>query len=710
MFISSDNASSLSPATGESPNWIDLFDQGNYLDLAQHGPEDEWRTHAARGLIGLYQRALTALGDFTVSEEARFYRAVIAWLSGDDHYALSELSSIRSPRAQKLSSLIAKPKITVLAQLPGHWQCSDPKFEIYRFGYGKEDQQNQPYSNIHNYYSKTKYPDFFVSMRYEHMDIPPNVYELNCPLLGVVADYSVHIHSSYESAKLFDETIVAGGVEWRDMLGITSKRVSTFPKLYPIPKGLRTLSAAPRSIDFFLSGNIVSPYYPEKARLLHLLLEEQINLKCVAGYVDQYLGYLEDTKISLSYVQHSDGMPTRALESLAQGSAVMVQRDCPLLLWCGEEEGLVAYQSESDFVSGVRKILNNWELFEQRAKRGAMIVRDEFLEGKIVSENLRFLTFLASNAYAPREPRDSQDLMQKECMFFRGSNPQRKIRDRRLEINLGRFETLADSLKDENTYLDTARELVLDYGVAVYAPATLCHIDSQYANHKIRKALDIYREGMDRFPKSLMLLFNFCRAAFHFGAPRDVSDAIQRGSSAFKSAANEWRVALEHDCFPYDFFPMYFNYRRYLDLVTSSYAKDESVEKSLIEIVLASLSSYLGVYTHGLEFADQSVRLDPEFPYYQLRLATELIGVGGINNYQRAGQLLESLIGRSYLFMEAYDQWRLLVAEGNYISANAERIKAKMERAKEQVVFAEQETLRGAALRLPSPRFYSFKL
>ena len=93
------------------------FARGDYHAVAATGPADRWETHAALALCGNITPALEALRGFDCAE-ARFYEGVAHWLAGDEDAAMRRLENCEGAHARNLRALIAKPQISVLAQLP----------------------------------------------------------------------------------------------------------------------------------------------------------------------------------------------------------------------------------------------------------------------------------------------------------------------------------------------------------------------------------------------------------------------------------------------------------------------------------------------------------------------------------------------------------------------------------------------------------------
>lgn len=568
----------------------ELFAAGNYTTVAMAGSPERWETYAAMGLIGKTQAAIDGLSRFD-HPEARFYSAVASWMDGDETTAARILEKISTPHAKNLLALIRKPKIHVLAQLP--WTRKPPhdlltaaardgKFKIQNISFHSQDLPNEPDADIRTFYNSQKPPDFYICQMVEWHVIPPNLQQLPCPILGATADYDVHTQTVYPWLWAFDELMIAGQTEWQDVRRLAPVPVSTFPKLYGIADTLPPIPSGPREIDVFLSGTVIHPYHPDKGRLLHQILRmpDHIKILFIDGFIvpNAYNMILGHSKVSFTYVRHSDGTVTRGLEALSMGCAVVVQKDSVLTLYAGEEEGVLTYQSEADnLVFAIRRILDNWPEFEQRARRGAEIIRREFALSRVASQYLRFLTFLAAKPRSQRKMQPAEQLDQKRTVLCKGWLPGglavlRNMRER----NLARWQARLETEASPRLVIDMARELVLEY-----AAAALAKNSPSADNQLLTQAFSLYRTGLARFPQSLALRFNLIRTALHFGQPTDVKEALQLAEETLGMPASSFKIDVMEDVFPYDFFSTFFNYRKYFDLITESLVEGTPVNPPL---------------------------------------------------------------------------------------------------------------------------------
>jgi len=643
---------------------IDLFRLGAYTNVALIGSQDYWQTYAANGLIGKTKEAIEGLEKFDCLD-AKFYRAVSYWIDGDDIKAQEILQNIPTQHAQNLLNLINKPQIQVLAQLPSNRSAPhdilgasahDKKFQVRNISFHPDDLQNQPYADIHTFYNPQTPPDFYACMMVEWHLIPPNLQELPCPILGQTGDYDLHIQAVYPWLQLFDEFIVTDHTEWNDVTKLVRVPVSTFPKSFGLSVDLPPIPKLSRDIDVFVSGTTLHPYHPDKVELYHQVLRiPNINPFFVNGFMSkqQYYDLLSRSKLCFTHVRHSGATPTRGLEALSMGSVVAVKKDCVLQLFAGEQEGIIAYDHD-DLTTAIQTVLFRWSEFEAAAQRGAKLIRSEFALPKVASQYLRFLTFIAAK---PREKRHIQpigNLYQKRSILQKGWLPGGKglLREIRNQ-NLIRWNKQKINEATPSLLIDMARELVLGYVHENENPNKRININL------LNEALEIYQEGLQKFPNSLVLRFNFIRVSLHFGQPKDVAKALELAEETVTMRFSDWQIDLMDDIFPWDIFNQFFDYRKYFDLINEVIANDRHNYDSLIETILASIYFYLANNTENrnqcIEYLSHAASLNPDFAYFVLSYAEQLVTRNQANDLDIAEVILLKLANNSLLFVEAYE-------------------------------------------------------
>ncbi|NER39838.1 MAG: hypothetical protein F6J93_38885 [Oscillatoria sp. SIO1A7] len=678
----------------------DWFARGNYSAVAMAGHSDKWQTYAALGLIGKTEMAIKGLSQFDC-QEARFYSAVASWINADESTAINILETIPTPHAQNLLKLIRKTKISVLAQLP--WlrggpqdlltgAAKDPKFDIRNISFHPQDIRNKPNADIHQFYNPQQPPDFYLCAMVEWHIIPPNIQELPCPILGQTSDFDLHIQAVQPWLQVFDEVITTDQTEWQDVSRLVDVPVSTFPKSFGIPTGLPPLTRAQRDIDVFVSGTTLHPYHFDKAELYHQVLQiPKINFFSINGFTSEYYQLLSQSKVTFTYVRHPGATPTRGLDALSMGCAIAVPKDCVLQLYVGEQEGVVPYEMEN-LDRTVNRILVNWSEFEQRAQRGAEIIRQEFTLERVASQYLRFMTFLAAKPREQRKIKLIQHLSQKRSILHKGWLPKKpKVLAQIRKSNLACWQAQLEKKASSHLLIDMARELVLGYADSVKTNKNSTNPDL------LQQALEIYQTVLKRFPKCLVLRCNFIRTALHFGTPQQVSQALEVLGETLEYPTSHWQIDIMEDVFSWDFFNIFFDYRKYLDLVSENLMgaiSFDSVCEQLIKLIFASLYYYQGRYSGELEDFKEAFNLDSEFPYYKFWYAQALVQRGEPEDVKLAESLLVELVENSIVFVEAYYLLKQLQVTARSIGSHLDRLTQIVKRSQRQHIFLEDVGLK----------------
>ena len=651
------------------------FDVGDYAGVALHGTPEDWRYYAALGLIGKTREAQEGLQQFE-GDAVRFYEAVTCWIGGEDVEAMRLLTPLTLPHAQNLLALIRKPVLRVLTQWPANrlppldllnGAQHDARFEVRNVSFHPDDIPNQPGADIQGWYDTRTPPDFYTCLMAEWHLLPPNLSLLPCPILAATADYDVHLQTVLPWLRVFDELIVSSQTEWGDVYPLTSAPVSSFPKLVGVSETLPALKGVERRSDVFFSGTVQHPYHPDKARLLQQVMEmSDLRIHIINGFVEleDYYALLGDTRVCYAYVRHPGAMATRGLEALSMGCAVAVQRECVLTLWAGENEGVLTYDlNAGDLPAAIRRVLAEWPLFAERARRGAEIIRNEFRLSRVASQYLRFLTYLAARP-RPHGSRPIARPQQKRKTMWGGWTPRDPaVRERMLAniLNAAMPFFAAEETAPLAVYLDATRELVFEYG----AQKLHDRRTAPPSHEMIDTAWSLFQTALQAYPDSLVLRFNAMRTGVHFGTPEQRQEALRLARETVERPLETWQLSPMDDVYAWDFFAEEFHFRAYVDLNMEHHKTGRSVEAEQKALILASLWNYLGqAEADGRAAFAESTRLDPEFALYGLRYARALLQHGEEADVARAGALLAAAADGTPVCTEAFALLAPLVAEG----------------------------------------------
>ena len=649
---------------------VEEFCDGNFVAVALGKQTGSWRHFAAQGLIANSQPALQGLARFS-NPEARFYSGVASWIAGDEASAQRALETVDLPEARRLLELISLPRIDVLAQIPaGSSQyvpdfssCAEARFRIKNIGVhtgnGTTHSRIAPGTDVRVFVSGDFHPAFYLCREIEWQALPANLHMLECPVFGHTEDYDIHLQAALPLFGLFDQVVTCGSYEWRDLSRMLPAPVCTFPKAYGLHKGMPDPGNKKRDIDVFLSGTIFHPYHPDKAKLVNGLLDRldpSLNVKVVSNHLPpaEYFDLLGRTKICLPYVRFDGSMPTRGLESLAMGNALILQKGCSLSSYFGEDDGVFVcdYWSE-ELPALIEKVSKNWSTIAPQVERGARRVRDEFSMQKVASQYLRFLTVMA--AIVPK--RDKQPvgpLEKKRSVISVGWSHDS-------DFYLESLAEMAHAFEDAAAFTPTAindfaREVLL-FHVASADPEIVNKLRAWgrwpvSAPEFLGKALDLFRSGVEMFPRCLALQFNLMRVLHHFGDSQ--GKASEKADAIASSQETNWDIGPLDDVLPYDFYPDHFNYRAYFDLGVKVLGEKGGTDPGFLRIIRASAAHYASMAGGPVDCARSAVELDPDFPLYSLDLTRRLASVK--DSRPEAAEILAALAGGDIIPLRAWDE------------------------------------------------------
>lgn len=687
---------------------VAAFEKGNFTRVILKGSPEEWQWHAALGLIGRTDEALSGLARFG-NPEARFYEGVALWMAGDDVEAKRVLATVRTAHAQQLLRLISKSRIRVLSMLPSdgfgphltlRGALTDPKFDISNCTSADDLFPESKGWIARNF--RFQPPDFFVCQMIEWFQIPGLLTSLECPTIGHTSDFDLHIQGLYHWLNAFDEILVSDHDEHDAVVPLTKVPVSVFPKVFSCPASLPQPLRREREFDVFLSGTLFHPWHPDKARLLQELLGvDGLRLLGFNGYLpeDQYYEALSRSRICVAYYRRDGGMLTRAIESAAMGCVTMVPQGSVVNLFTEPRGVLVEYETSGDgIVRCVKAVLEQYDKYEQIAWKGASSIRQELAHGRVGSQYMRFCTYLAARPRQLRQAIAPRDLNQRHLVILKGWRPaggdpkgMRKlaaanIRQWRRSLHAApdkRFAALNNILRERLLmYLHLlAFSRLAD---STTDPLKLERSDFPRPGVRARLIGDL-RQACAEFPDRLVLTSNYLRAAIHIGSDLQLADARQFLMATLARPASYWQVNPLDDVLSYDIFPLCFNYRSYLDTVVECLCCRQSSSELLVNLILASLFYYRARLLGTIDDAQTATRLDPAFPFFALEYGKLLSLSAAVEDRQEAIRVLVPLVETTMVASEA---WAVL-CRLEY-DRHAYLLAARVKRIQDGLIAAEQ--------------------
>ena len=643
----------------------DWFASGNFCGAAIL---EGWQGEAASGLMGNLDKAITGL-QFSETDEQLFYLGASLWIAGNEIDALEALRRSSFPAAEHLVKLICKPQINVAAM--SVWEdedFQDPKFRVQKTGLSRtrmdETGQRIPDNRVleNPFLSVTEAlsyePDFFFAHMIEWHALPFDLHQLRCPTFGTTSDIDLHIQNNAPWMPAFDEVITAGPEEWGKARMLRSGPTCIFPKLFGLDAELlRPLNQYERDIDLFISGTTFSPYHPDKAALMReLMLADGLQIRAINGFLDpqKYHDEMARSKIAFTYVRHPGSMPSRGIDALGCGCAVLVQKGSALTLYGDHNEGIYTYHP-GQLVTGLQALVQDWPRVSSQARRGAELMRRDFSKEKCISQFLRFLTvrtaLLGSARYrqAPSEPHQKRVVASKGWLYPATVN-YRMLAHNTAEAQAKESESPApenpiNAAREMDLYLThdlpelKKRSLLIDEG------ALLNDLEDQLKSN----AGNVYDHGIAKHPRSLVLAFNRIRHHLHMGRPENVPEILVAIRNVIDNPNKFDPVQATEDIGPWDYHNSCFNYRAYLDILTDGLTQNSVDHHALADLIHASLFHYLAQYTGEVSQLEQAVKLDPDFAHYRYSLARGYLLRGAPGDYESAADLFLSLFQQNQL-------------------------------------------------------------
>jgi len=655
-----------------------FFKAGRYSELVMHSDRwsNHWEVYAAQALIGLPEQAIEPLGRFD-EPQARFFQAAACWIAGDTGAARALCRGLETSVGVGLAELSSRDRINVLCQLPANRHgphvhligaAADPLFQISNISHHHDDLPLRPGASIWDYANRESPPDLFLCEMVEWHQIPTDFQELPCPLIGATSDFDLHIQGIQPWLNAFDLVLVNDHTEYAGLRGCTTQPMAVFPLLFGCPSNLPTMTSGPRDIDVFMSGTLFAPYHPDKASLLHAVLDlEDLNVVLVNGHMpeDDYFDFLSRSKLTVSYYRRPGGMVTRGIEAVCMGCVVLLQDGSVLNLYAPESHGIVPYDSTPDGLAhAIAEALPRMPDLQRRAAAAAPHFRAMFAGPSVASRFLRTMAVMGL-LHQPVGRPVSRTLVQKRNMFWKGWQPGGGNLDFASDLaqsNLARLALLPSPLEERTN--EEVREILL-----AAAASAIARKEPDWDTGQVAPALDRLLKAVTEVPNALVPAFNYIRGCLHFGTPKQKAEAIEHAIAMADRDEKFWRVTPLDDVYPYDFCSDHFNYRAYLDLVTSGIQPDglswredgaSDFAGKAVRFLLAGLHHYLALVLDSAEHANCAWNLDPDFPPYLLDFAARHAAIGG--DLCPLVPALTKLVRNSAFAPQAMEQLRVAAA------------------------------------------------
>lgn len=613
----------------------------NYSSVLEKGSKSDWQYHAALGVLSNH-----AIDQELLFEQAdpnsKIYLAAHYWMNHEDEKALAVLSELKTTSSEKFQTLIKKEKIHILGQFPASWSediASDNKFSLSNIDQLQHREKGDAYTSIHEFYEEKNSPDFYICHGIEDYEIPLNVSNLPCPTFASCRSIDRHFQHLLPWLNEFDALLCTSNKEIEKYSSLGVRSAFCYPKLFGFDQCDETIKTDNLEYDLLIIAPSLIPYQQKRIdQLLKFLDKIEYKVKVIPDCKLEISEHLPKARvISTEFVSESDFPKWATLISQYSNKRLLTKKGS-LAQKILAETDLLIYRDASE----LKQLL-----IENQKQSGAK--KTNLLEEEI-SKFFRFLTFIASDNSYQAEKNHKAKLYHRDLTFYKEGDLRKEKRTARRVKNLA--EAGESFVEGETQPLkEAARGMLFEFGRAVYPPA-IRKLDSVSLETEYYQIADeLMLQALRRTPDCLITNFNSIRIRIHLGTPNQLTETIAKAKQILSEPMMEWRIDLDQDIYPYDFFGYHFNYHDYFETLLEAKTSGKNFDEQLKKYIFASLCFYVGHYEDPLKFFNAAAILDSNFLYYKYRLAKALAEA---HRFDEAEKLLESLKS-SYLSFEVSD-------------------------------------------------------
>jgi hypothetical protein len=642
-----------SPYEMRPPSIEQAFAAGDFVSPALEGSTGQWQHIAARGIIVDPLAGAEALAHFA-GPQAAFYRAVCAWIGGDDAQAVRVLENLADPHAQNLLALIRQPRIHVLAQLPTSADGSvvlrdgiagDRKFALHFVPGGAGDGASAQSGRA--LYDTAAPPNFFLCAMLEDHDVPLDIGAMPFPTIGCTSELEPRIATAAPWLRAFDYVIAGDHVRQRaEVERITGRSAFSYPLFHSLPNRQQPLETRMRDIDVFTSGALFSGFDPDAAKFVQgLLTKPNLALLALDGALppDDHREALARSRITVCFSSIPGAIVPLAMDALSMGSIAVVPQGSAHRLWGGEADGVFTYDEAEGPVRTIERILADYPRYAAGCLANVGRLREAWHAETVASRLLRFSAVIAARPRLPRDPSRYLSLAHRRAYFLHESS-----RDWLAGHDADRHvESLA--ALDANTpaahwHNEAARELLLVYGLAASEAA-----HPPAAGDLLARALDILASAVAAYPRDLILHFNYMRALYCFGDDDRRALGLDLAAEIAERSDDYWEIDPSGDLYPIEFNGDFVNTIDFCHLAALHAGGDIDARPRQRNIILASVFHLLAKHWERADYARMAVDRDPAFASYRLTLCELLVENRSTANLEPAREILVELARESRL-------------------------------------------------------------
>lgn len=542
---------------------------GNYVVAATRAPVDSELQGCALIMLGAFHRGLAVLdvaaNGSALSPRGRLVGAFALWETDNTPAAIAEMRALAAdfpeePGYRAFLDLLQRDTIEVLlfanpfARSVESFRQTSPLFRVRTVGFDQScdipiTADSDLVADVEAALGRS--PDLALSLtsyaiyHRDHGRLP-------CPKIGFLTDHDYFLFNRHAFAAN-DLLLTNGPIEHFEVRRLYPRPCHTYYALdlnYTNPHPEHR-EQRPKRFDVGLSGSSFVPYMREKAQFTFSLMDlpDDLRIRIIQGFLpgDAYHRFIAESRRMPMAVRFSDALNTRIIEA--------VQLGCDGLnlegnLW-PELLGLTAHTApyryatlEQDIRAALAKGGDEDLTSQQLANIDRLLPPSPERETRF----LKYFAFLGSqcervaeSAAAPRRCSGSTGILL-------------DIQDRGAPAVAAFHSDLIRHFSAGNTPYDANRELNARIYLVRYFP------EPQLAASTVA----VGEQLIKRYPRHLVLRFNFARFLFHYGQQ-------ERAESHFKAivdGAGHWELHEdEDDVLNYHYHIEYFPFMRYQDNV-----------------------------------------------------------------------------------------------------------------------------------------------
>lgn len=423
---------------------------------------------------------------------------------------------------------------------------------------GSSDQFDIPI-NIDDQYTTlqqrlTAAPLFSLSFGPEAYSLPNFFPNLNFSKFGFVLDHDITLACKYDQICAFDFILCYSTAEHFELSQLYNRPTYTYHVFDYLPDVITATHSVEKDkekvYDVFFTGFAFDTFFYSKAQLLYQLTTLDANYNVLINHNDarmslgEYLRHMASSKFIPTTIRLKGTFSTRGIEAIHCGSNALVQENS--FMHCilnGESDGLYEYSYEN-IVTEVESYIKNSSINQPKIPSADTLAL--FDPAQNAENLLKFCAFISIQPAQYNSEHKHNPILpfaSSGCHF--------------------EHETNLIAFNQQITKFNLTANAKIEHFINASTAAVYNYFNEHSGN--FTAICDIYANGLQRFPQSMALKFNYSRVLYHAGFHKE--SRIQ----LLELITNDtgWILdPLRHDLFcPVKFFKDDFPYIDYLDQV-----------------------------------------------------------------------------------------------------------------------------------------------